>query len=71
MADLSDEIEEAAQGPKSHTVDGESATARDIKDLIEADKYLAAKAAASKKGGGLRFSKFVPGGAAGTPVAGS
>jgi hypothetical protein len=70
MADLSSDIEEAAQGPKSHTVDGETATARTIDELIAADRYLAAKAAASRGRGGLRFSKFVPGGAAGTPVQG-
>lgn len=70
MADLSSDIELAAQGPKSHSVDGETAVARDIDDLIKADKYLAAKTAAANGRGGLRFSKFVPGGAAGTPVQG-
>lgn len=70
MADLSDEIEAAAQGPKSHSVDGESAVARDIDDLIKADRYLAAKAAAGNPMRGLRFAKIVPGGAAGTPVQG-
>ena len=68
MADLSDDIELAAAGPKKVTVDGETTEARDIADLIKADKYLAAKAAAKNGRGGLRFSKFVPPGAAGTPV---
>lgn len=68
MADLSSDIEDAAKGPKSHTVDGETAVARDISQLIEADRYLSAKAAAAKGRGGLRFGKFVPGGAAGTPI---
>lgn len=68
MADLSADIEEAAGGMKSHSVDGETATARSIDELIAADRYLAAKAAAQNGRGGLRFSKFVPGGAAGTPI---
>lgn len=67
MADLSDKIETAASGPKSHTVDGETAVARNIDELIKADKYLASKAAGAKAHGGLRFAKIVPGGAAGTP----
>lgn len=32
-------IEQAALGPKSVTVDGTTVTARDIKDLKEADQY--------------------------------
>lgn len=71
MADLASEIEEAAAGPKSVTVDGETTIARSIDELIQADKYLAAKTAAAQGRGGLRFSKFVPGGAAGTPISGS
>lgn len=67
MADLSSDIETAATGPKSHEVDGEKAVARSIDELIAADRYLASKAAAGKAHGGLRFAKFVPGGAAGTP----
>jgi len=43
MADLTETIEEAAESPAAHAVDGESATARPIQDLIAADKYLAAK----------------------------
>jgi hypothetical protein len=70
MADLSSDIEQAATGPKSHMVDGEMAVARSIDELIKADRYLAAKAAAAKGRGGIKFSKLVPGGAAGTPIQG-
>lgn len=68
MADLSSDIETAATGPKRAIVDGVDMQARSIDELIAADKYLAAKAAAAKGRAGLRISKFVPGGAAGTPV---
>lgn len=68
MADLSTDIENAATEPKQASVDGVSAQARDIDELIKADKYLAKKAAVSNKSFGLRFAKLVPGSAAGTPT---
>jgi hypothetical protein len=47
MADLKTVIEESASGPAQASVDGQSVTQHNIKDLIEADKYLAQKAAAT------------------------
>jgi hypothetical protein len=40
-------IKEAAVGPKSVTVDGQTVVAHDLDDLIEADRYLASKQSAS------------------------
>lgn len=68
MADLDAEIEQAAKDPKSVTVDGETVQSRDIDELIKADRYLAGKTAAAKAKAGIRFTKLVPGGAAGTPT---
>ena len=64
MADLAPNIETNAAGPRSVEVDGTKVESQSLKDQIEADKYLAAKAAA-KNGGffGLRISKIVPPGA--------
>lgn len=67
--DLSQQIEDAATGPARVVSDGTDVTARPIKDLIEADKYLAAKRAAAKsKTGGIRFAKVIPPGTTGRPV---
>ena len=68
MPDLSANIEQAATEPKAATVDGVSATARSLDELIAADKYLAKKAAAANGQSGLKFAKLVPGSAAGTPT---
>lgn len=58
--DLTDAIEEAAQTPKSATVDGRSATARDIDELIKADQHLKSQQAAGKTGFGLWAAKIIP-----------
>ncbi len=58
--DLSAEIREAATGVARMTVDGQSAEAVPVKDVIEADRYLAARNAAKKRRCGLRFMKLVP-----------
>lgn len=65
MPDLSDTIEEAASDPQSASIDGRSATARPIKDLIEADRYLAEKEAAQSSTTrlGVRFFATKPPGA--------
>lgn len=55
MADLSESIEESAQQPKRGVVDGVTFTQHSLKDQIEADKYLAAKNAATGKTRGLAF----------------
>lgn len=45
MADLKPIIEQVAAGPASAASGDRSATAQRLPDLIEADKYLSAKAA--------------------------
>jgi hypothetical protein len=45
MADLSEQIEDAAANPQTVSGDAGSVTERSIADLIAADKYLAEKAA--------------------------
>jgi len=63
MADeLQDTIKENAQGPKRAQGDAGSVEQHDLKDQIEADRYLASKQAA-KKGLGVRMTKVVPPGA--------
>lgn len=58
MADLSEQIEEAAKQPASGSVDGQAFAQHNLKDQIEADKYLAAKKAAGKKKHGIVFSQL-------------
>jgi hypothetical protein len=55
-------IEQGALGPQSVTVDGNNVTARPLSELIEADKYLASKSAASAGNGlfGMRVRQAVP-----------
>ncbi|MBI5864856.1 MAG: hypothetical protein HZB38_10175 [Planctomycetes bacterium] len=60
--DLSPTIQENAQGPKKAQGDSGSVEQHDLKDQIEADRYLASKEAA-KKGLGVRMTKVVPPGA--------
>ena len=65
MADLSDTIEDAASDPQSATIDGRSVTSRPIKDLIDADRYLAEKVATQSTTTrlGVRFFNTSPPGA--------
>jgi len=65
-ADLSSQIEEAAADPQSVTVDGQTVSSRPLSELIEADRYLASKAAARARKSGFRISKIIPPGMAGT-----
>lgn len=60
MPDLSDQIEDAAGTPKAAMVDGRSATARDIDDLIKADEYLEQKQARSRSTLPIRLAKISP-----------
>lgn len=55
-------LQQAALGPKSISVDGQATTEHSLKDLIEADRYLAAKRSqsAAPKGFGIRLQKIVP-----------
>lgn len=67
MAEPNINIEDAANDPKSaSSPDGMSATGHSLPDLIAADKYLRARAAASDRRNGVRFAKIVPPGSAGS-----
>ncbi len=59
---VADALRENAQGPKKAQGDSGSVEQHDLKDQIEADRYLASKEAA-KKGLGVRMTKVVPPGA--------
>jgi hypothetical protein len=59
---VEDALRENAQGPKRAQGDSGSVEQHDLKDQIEADRYLASKEAA-KKGLGVRMTKVVPPGA--------
>lgn len=66
MADgdnLQDVIRDAAEKPASASVDGRSAQARSISELIEADKHLAEQTAQTSKYLPIRRGRFRPGGA--------
>lgn len=59
---IEEAIDRNARGPASVTVAGQTVVQKDIGQLIEADKYLAAKRAATKRGFGIRTQTIVPGG---------
>lgn len=58
--DLTEEIRDAAQAPKSSDHDGTMTQERDLRELIEADRHLSEQRAATNKAFGLRFAKLVP-----------
>lgn len=60
--DVSNSLEQAAQGPKSVRTDAGEVTQHDLTQQIEADKYLSAKRAANATGNnrGLRFNVLKP-----------
>ena len=58
--DLTDTIRDNAQGPAEAKGDSVSVKQHGLKDQIEADKYLAGKAALSSGSKGLRKAKIVP-----------
>jgi hypothetical protein len=59
---LDNAIKQNAEGPKRAQADSVSVEQHDLKDQIEADRYLSSKEAA-KKGLGVRMTKVVPPGA--------
>ena len=59
---LEDAIEENATGPKRASGDAGSVEQHSIRDLIEANKHLAAKKAAAAKGLGIKLAKISPDG---------
>ena len=62
--ELRDKIAETASGPKRVRTDAGEVESQDLGDMIEADKYLAAKNAATGSGTnkrrGLRFNRLIP-----------
>ncbi len=58
--DLSQTIQDAAAGPAKVSVDGTTAEARPLPELIEADKYLAAKRARKSRRFPTRMAKTRP-----------
>lgn len=61
--DLEDTIRDNAQGPAKASGDSGSMEQHKLTDQIEADRYLASKAAAKSKRRGLTLNKFIPPGA--------
>ena len=61
--DLDNTIRENAQGPAKAAGDSGSMEQHKLTDQIEADRYLASKAAAKSKRRGLTLNKLVPPGA--------
>lgn len=61
--ELRDKIAETASGPKRVRTDAGEVEAQDLASMIEADKYLSAKASASTTHRGLRLNKLIPPGA--------
>ena len=57
---LEREIRRNARGPKRAKGDSGEMEQHSLADQIEADRYLASKAAAKKRGAGLKLSKLVP-----------
>jgi len=60
--DLEQTIRENAQGPAEVKGDSVSMRQHDLKDQVEADRYLASKDAV-RQGRGFRLTKIVPPGA--------
>jgi len=60
MSDLTAAIEDAAAKPRSVAIDGLSVQQQSVAEVIAADRYLKAQAAAARPHFGLRFTKLVP-----------
>lgn len=60
---LDQTIRDNAQGPAEAHGDSGGVKQHPLKDQIEADRFLASKAAVKSKGRGVRFSKIAPPGA--------
>ena len=56
--DLEEAIRRNAAGPKAAQVDGQRVEQHPLGDLLEADRYLAAKRAAKSRKGGLKFTRM-------------
>jgi len=62
-ASIADAIAETAKGPKSVAVDGQTVQAHDLKQMIDADRYLAEKKAARNPLAALRLTQLSHSGA--------
>lgn len=62
--ELRDKIAESAAGPKRVRTDAGEVESHDLNQMVEADKYLSAKTAATSSATntrrGLRFNRLVP-----------
>jgi hypothetical protein len=62
--EIRSKISETAQGPRRVRTEAGEVEAQNLRDQIEADKYLAGKdavtAAAGRTNRGLRFNKLIP-----------
>lgn len=66
MPDLTDTIQETAEGAAEFSTDGQTAKAHSLPDLIEADKYLKGTTNAGPNGSAgnlLRAARIIPPGA--------
>jgi hypothetical protein len=61
--ELVETIEELAQNPKKIVGDAGTVEEHAVADLIKAQQFLDARAAASRPHGGLRFTRLLPPGA--------
>lgn len=57
---IEEAIEQNALGPASVTAAGQTVTAKDIDQLVQADEHLKGKEATSKPGFGIRLQKITP-----------
>jgi len=62
--DLDESIRDNAQGPAKASGDGTSMEQHSPSEQIAADRYLASKKAAARKGLGIKLTKLSPPGAA-------
>jgi hypothetical protein len=60
---LDQNIRENAQGPRRASGDSGSVEQHSLQDQMAADRYLASKEAAKRKGMGIRVGKMIPPGA--------
>ena len=60
---LDDKISEVASGPAKASGDAGSVEQQNLKDLIEADKYLANKGVSRGRGLGIKRVQLIPPGA--------
>jgi hypothetical protein len=60
---LTDQIRENAQGPRRASGDSGSVEQHSLTEQMAADRYLASKEAAKRKGMGIRVGKMIPPGA--------